>query len=56
MDRATALEKKDSQHNPQPDSYRICGSIHSFSHEPVIEAVGVKPPSVDGELLSLLGP
>jgi hypothetical protein len=33
----------------------IYGSIPSFSPKPAIEAAGVKPPSVDGRLLGLLG-
>jgi hypothetical protein len=56
MDRGTALEKKGSQPNPQHDGWPIHGSIPSFSHKTTIEAVGIKPPSVDGSLLGLPGP
>jgi hypothetical protein len=56
MDRATAPEKNGSRYNPQHDSWLIHGSIPSFSPEPAIKAVGVKPPSVNGRLLGLLGP
>jgi hypothetical protein len=56
MDRATAPEKKGSRHNPQYDDWLIHGSISSFSPEPAIKAVGVKPPSVEVRLLGLLGP
>jgi hypothetical protein len=55
-DRATGPEKKCSWHNPHHDGWSIHGSIPSFSPEPAIEAVGVKPPSVDGRLLGLPGP
>jgi hypothetical protein len=55
MDRVTAPEKKGSRHNPQHDGWSICGFIPSFSSELAIEAVGVKPSSVDIRLLSLLG-
>jgi hypothetical protein len=54
MDRATAPEKMGSWHNPQHDGWPIYESVPSFSPEPVIKAVGVKPPSVDIRLLGLL--
>jgi hypothetical protein len=41
-DRATALEKKCSWHNPQHAGWPIHGSVPSFSPEAAIEAVGVK--------------
>jgi hypothetical protein len=53
MDRATTPEKKGSRHNPQHKDWPIHGSIPSFSPDPAIEVVGVKPPSVDGRLLGL---
>jgi hypothetical protein len=56
MDRATAPDKKGSRHNPQRASWPIHGSIPSFSPEPSIEALGVKPPSVGNQLLGLPGP
>jgi hypothetical protein len=56
IDRATAPEKKSSQHNPQHAGWSIRASILNFSPEPAIKVVGVKPPSVDGRLLSLPGP
>jgi hypothetical protein len=56
IDRATAPEKKGSQHNPQHTGWPIIGSIPSFSPEAAIEAVGVKPPYVDNQLLGLPGP
>jgi hypothetical protein len=55
MDRATALEKKGSRHNPYHAGWSIRGSIPSFPPEPAIEAVGVKPPSIDNQLLVLPG-
>jgi hypothetical protein len=56
MDRATDPEKKGSQHNPQHDGWSIHGSVSSFSLEVAIEAMGVKPPSVDDRLLGLPDP
>jgi hypothetical protein len=56
MDRATAPEKKGSRHNPQHVDWPIRGSVLSFSPEPAIEAVGVKPPSVSNQLLGLPSP
>jgi hypothetical protein len=56
MDRTTAPKKKDSRHNPQYDGWLIRRSVPNFSPEPAIEAVEVKPPSVDGRLLGLLVP
>jgi hypothetical protein len=56
MDRTTALEKKGSRHNPQRVGWSIHESIPSFSPEPAIEAVGVKPPSIGNQLLGLPGP
>jgi hypothetical protein len=56
MDRATAPEKNGSRPNPQHDGLLIHESVPSFSPKAIIEAVGVKPPSVDGKLLGLLGP
>jgi hypothetical protein len=56
MDRVTALEKKGSWHNPQHDDWPVRGSIPSFSPEPTIEAMEVKPSSVDDRLLGLPGP
>jgi hypothetical protein len=53
MDRATAHEKKGFRHNPQHVGWPIDMSIPSFSLKIEIEAVGVKPPSVDGMLLGL---
>jgi hypothetical protein len=47
--------EKGSWHNPQHDGWPIHGFVPSFSHEPAIEAVGVKPPSVDNRLLGLPG-
>jgi hypothetical protein len=41
--------------NPQHNGWPIRGSVLSFFSEPVIEEVGVKPPSVDTRLLGLLG-
>jgi hypothetical protein len=48
--------EKGLRHNPSYDGSPIRGSITSFSPEPAIEAMGVKPPSVDGRLLGLPGP
>jgi hypothetical protein len=48
--------KKGSRNNPQHAGRSICGFIPSFSLKIAIEAVGVKPLSVDGKLLSLPGP
>jgi hypothetical protein len=48
--------KKDSRHNPQHDGWSIRGSVPNFSPELAIEAVEVKPPSVDVRLLDLLDP
>jgi hypothetical protein len=56
MNRATAPEKNGSRHNPQHDDWPIRESVPSFSPEPAIEVVGVKPPSVDVSLLGFLGP
>jgi hypothetical protein len=56
MDRASAPKKKGSRHNPQRVDWLIRGSIPSFSPEPAIEVVGVKPPSVRNQLLGLPGP
>jgi hypothetical protein len=56
MDRATAPEKKGSQHNSQHVGWLIHRSVPSFSPKTVIEAVGVKPLSVDDKLLGLPGP
>jgi hypothetical protein len=56
IDRATAPEKKGSQHNPQHTGWPIHWSVPSFSPEAAIEAVGVKPPYVDNQLLGLPGP
>jgi hypothetical protein len=56
MDRATATEKKGSRHNPQYVGWPIHGSVPNFSPKTAIEAVGVKPPSVDGRLIGLLDP
>jgi hypothetical protein len=56
MNKATAPEKKGSRYNPQHDGRPIYGFIPSFSPEPAIETVGVKPPSVDVRLLGLLSP
>jgi hypothetical protein len=59
MDRATALKKRASRHNPQytgwPNGWPIRGFIPSFSPKTAIEAVGLKPPSVDGRQLGLPG-
>jgi hypothetical protein len=46
-----SLNSDKQSHYPQEK-----GSVPSFSPEPVIEAVGVKPPSVDDRLLGLPGP
>jgi hypothetical protein len=54
--RAIAPEKKGSWHNPQHVSWPIRRSIPYFSPKTVIEAMGVKPPSIDGRLLGLPGP
>jgi hypothetical protein len=56
MDRATTHEKKGSRHNLQHNGRLIHGFAPSFSPEPAMEAVRVKPPSVDGRLLGLLDP
>jgi hypothetical protein len=48
--------EKGSRHNPQHNDWPIRGSVPSFSPEPAIEAVEVKPPSIDGRLLGLLSP
>jgi hypothetical protein len=56
MDRTTTSEKKSSRHNPHHDGWSIHGFISSFSPKPAIEAVGVKPPSIDGSLLGLPDP
>jgi hypothetical protein len=55
MDRVTPPEKKGSRHNSQRIGWSIRGSIPSFSPEPAIKAVGVKPPSVGNQLLGLPG-
>jgi hypothetical protein len=47
---------KGSQHNLQHAGWSIHVSVPSFSPGSAIEAVGVKPPSVDGRLLGLPGP
>jgi hypothetical protein len=52
MDRATAFEKQGSWHNLQHDGWPIHGSVPSFSSKPAIEAVGVKPPSIDVRLVA----
>jgi hypothetical protein len=56
MDRATAPKKKGSRHNLQHADQPIRESVSNFSPEPAIEAMGVNPPSVDNQLLGLLGP
>jgi hypothetical protein len=50
-----ATEKKGSRHNSQRTDWPIRGSIPNFSPKAAIEAVRVKPPSVDDRLLGLLG-
>jgi hypothetical protein len=56
MDRATVSEKKRSWHNPHHVGWPIRRSISSSSPEPAIEAVGIKSPSADNQLLGLPGP
>jgi hypothetical protein len=56
MDRATASEKKGSEHNTQHDDWSMHRTVPSFSPELAIETVEIKPPSVDVRLLDLLGP
>jgi hypothetical protein len=49
-------QEKGLRHNSQHDSWRIHGSVSSFSPKTTIESVGVKPPSIDGNLLGLPDP
>jgi hypothetical protein len=51
VDKATAPEKKGPRHNPQHDGWPIRWFVPSFTPEPAIEVVGVKPPYVDSRLL-----
>jgi hypothetical protein len=49
-------EKKGSRHNPQHVGWSIRGSVPSFSHKPINEAVDLSQTSIDDKLLGLLGP
>jgi hypothetical protein len=55
MNRVIAPKKKGSRHNPRHVGKLIRGSVPSFSPEPAIEAVGVKLPSINNQLLGLPG-
>jgi hypothetical protein len=56
MNRATAPEKKVSQHNSQCAGWPIRGSVPSFSPKLAIKAVGVESPFVSNQLLGLSDP
>jgi hypothetical protein len=47
-------EKKGSWHNPQHVGWSIHGSVPSFSHKPINEAVDLSQTSIDDKLLGLL--
>jgi hypothetical protein len=51
----TAPEKNGSWHNPRHSDWSICGSIPSFSPEPVNEAGGVSQAPDGDQLLGLPG-